>query len=277
LRGGERLEARGGERSVLVQQRHDVGDGRKRDEVEPAPHGLALAAEQRLRELVHDARAAQLGERVARRPRGDDRTVGERVTRAMVVGHDHVEATGARGGHLLDRRDPAVDGQDEPAALVREPVDRVARDAVPLLEPAREVPLHLGAELAQRQHCKRRGADAVRVVVAVYADALAPLDGGADALARGPHVAQQERVVSGVARLEERAGGVGLREPAAGEHRRGQLADAELTGERVGSLPRARLEGPGADGHSRPTVRPWSDGRTPALAGAARVSEPKGA
>ena len=82
-----------GERAVLVDERHDVGDRGERDEVERGGRAAGWSgAEQRLGELVHDARAAELGERVVRRARRDDRAVGQRLARPVVVGDDHVDA-----------------------------------------------------------------------------------------------------------------------------------------------------------------------------------------
>ena len=80
------------ERPVLVDERHDVGDRRERDEVEMAGDGRVVGPEQRLRELVDDAGAAELGERVRRRARRDDRAVGQRLAGPVVVGDDHVDA-----------------------------------------------------------------------------------------------------------------------------------------------------------------------------------------
>ena len=68
-----------------------------------------------------------------------------------MVGDDDLEPARLRRGDLGDGGDPAVDGEQEPAALLREPRDRLARDAVALLEAARQVPVDLGAELAQRR------------------------------------------------------------------------------------------------------------------------------
>ena len=101
---------------------------------------LAVRAEQRLAELVDDAGAAELRERVVGRARGDDRAVGQRLAGPVVVGDDDVEPARARLGDLLDRGDAAVDGQDEPAALVGEPREGLALEAVALLEAARQVP-----------------------------------------------------------------------------------------------------------------------------------------
>ena len=63
-RARERAEPGDRERAVLVDERDDVGDRRERDEVEVALAELGVDAEQRLAELVDDAGAAELRERV---------------------------------------------------------------------------------------------------------------------------------------------------------------------------------------------------------------------
>ena len=151
---------------------------------------------QRLGELVDDAGAAELGERVVGRTRGDDRAVGQLLTGPVVVGNDDLEPGGAGLGDLLGGGDPAVDGQDEPAALAREPPESLPRDAVALLETARQVPFHLRPEATQDEDGERGRADPIHVVVAVDADAPALLDRRADRAACLLHVAQQERVVA---------------------------------------------------------------------------------
>ena len=173
LRACERAEAGERERAVLVDERNDVGDRRERDQVEVPRERLVTRAEQRLAELVDDARAAELGERVVGGPRGDDGAVRERLARPVMVRDDDLEPARPRLGDLLDRGHAAVDGEDEPAALVGEPRKRFALDAVALLEAARQVPDDVRAELAQDEHRERGRADAVRVVVPVDADALA--------------------------------------------------------------------------------------------------------
>ena len=77
LRARERAQAGDRERAVLVDERHDVGDRRERDEVEVPLRDLGVDAEERLAELVDDAGAAELRERVVGRPRRDDRAVGQ--------------------------------------------------------------------------------------------------------------------------------------------------------------------------------------------------------
>ena len=78
---GELTKARCGESAVLVLQRHDVGDRGEPHEVELACQRRVLGTEQRFGELVGDAGAAQLGERVLRRAGGDDEAIGERCRR----------------------------------------------------------------------------------------------------------------------------------------------------------------------------------------------------
>ena len=158
--------------------------------------------------------------------------------------------------HLGDGGDAAVDGEHERHAVRGEPVDRVGGEPVALLEPARQVPRRVDAELAQRQHGERGGRDAVDVVVAVHAHALAALGGGAQALDGGRHVAEQQRVVAGLLALEERSGRRRVGVAAAREDARGDLAHAELAGEGARLAGSARAYRPAAIEHRRSRLRP---------------------
>ena len=160
LRARELPEPGDRERAVLVDERHDVGDGRERDEVEVS---LERIVRERLEELEHDAGPAELRERVRRRPRRDHRAVRQLVSRPVVIGDDDLQAEPPRRGDLVDRGDAAIDGEHEPVALVGELLERLAREAVALLEAARQVPADVGAELPERQRprapsrrCRRR-------------------------------------------------------------------------------------------------------------------------
>ena len=104
-----------------------------------------------------------------------------------------------------DGGDAAVHREEKLHAFLGEPRDRRRGDAVAFLEPAREMPDDVGAELSQRQGRERRGADAVDVVVAVDADPLAPLDGRAQPLDSRRHVAEQQADRARCPRAEERA------------------------------------------------------------------------
>ena len=81
---------------VLPAQRDEVGDGRQRHEVELRRRGLGPS--QRGRQLVGDAGGAEVGERVARHLRVQDRARGQALARLVVVGDDHLEA--GREGRL---------------------------------------------------------------------------------------------------------------------------------------------------------------------------------
>ena len=245
----------------------------RRDEVEVAARNLGIDAEQSLPELVDDAGSAELGERVLGRTGRHDGAVRQRLARPVVVGDDDVEAAFPRLGHLGDGRDPAVDGEDEPAPLVREPRERLAADAVTFVEATRQVPCDLGAELAQQEDGQRRGGDAVDVVVAVHADPATLFHGCADVRARGLHVAEEERVVRGLLAVEKAAGrgGVGIAPPD--EDGGSQLGDPERADELRLVVRRAVGECPGAFVHPGPS---YGDGRTESAAtpGRNRQSEP---
>ena len=128
-----------------------------------------------------------------------------------MVGDDDLEPAPRRLGDLLDGGDPAVDRQDEPDPVVGEPAQRLARDAVALLEAARQVPVGVRPELAQDEDRECRRADAVHVVVAVDADPATCVDRGANALDRRRHVAEQERIVAGQLGVEEASRRLGRR------------------------------------------------------------------
>ena len=248
-------------RAVFVEQRDDVGDRREGDEVEIRRDVDA----QRLRELADDTGAAELREWIVRRPCRDDRAVRQSGAGTMVVGDDHLEATRLRGSDLLDRRDPAVDGHEQAATLVGKPRDRVAGDAVALLEAAREMPFDIGAERPQRQEGERGGADAVHVIVAVDADPLSVGDRRADPVDRDGHVPEQERIVRLDLARDERPRLCVVSIPAADENRRRDLAELQGVRERphIGVI--AGIDGPGAVLHRQSTVRRQSDSTSPDL------------
>ena len=153
-----------------------------------------VGAEERLAELVDDSRAAELRERVLRGTRRDHGAVGKRLAGPVVVGDDHVETEPRRLRDLVDGSDPAVHGQDEADALLGESRERVARDAVPLVEPARQVPDDVGAELrgrgprARSRRSRRRRSRRGRRSSCRRRPPRECLDGRR-------HVAEQERVV----------------------------------------------------------------------------------
>ena len=76
----------------------------------------------------------------------------------------------ARERDLLDGRDRAVDGDQQPRAARGQPPDGRRREAVAVADAVGQVAVDVGAERAQRAHEDRRRADAVDVVVAVDGD-----------------------------------------------------------------------------------------------------------
>ena len=262
-RSRERPKPGDRKRAVLVDERDDIRDRCESDKVEVPLGNVRVDAEERLTELVDDAGSAELRERILRRPRGHDWAVGQRLGRAMVIGDDHVEAACGGFGHLGCSGDPAVHGQDEPAAFVGEPCKRAAAKAVALVEAARKVPIDVGAELAQQEDRERGRGDPVDVVVAVDANPLARGDGRSEALARGLHVAEEERIMRRLFALEETARVVGIEMAAPREHGGRDAGDAECARELRLSVRRAVRECPGAVVHRPTTLRSGADGNGP--------------
>ena len=235
---GERAQALAHQAAVLADERHAVGDRRERHEIEVGigvGRVRAGALQQGAGEHVRDARRAQLGARVATDGGVHDRRVRQPAVgpRRMVVGDHDVEPGGARGGDLVDGRDRAVDGDQQAGAASGEPLDRREREPVAVVDPARQVPVDVGAERAQRTHQHGRRADAVDVVVAVHGDPRAARDVGEDprrALAQAAEGVERMTHVGG----EERARRLGLAEPAPDQHLRRDMGDAQRLAEPLG-------------------------------------------
>src|SRR5438876_7138733 len=129
---------------------------------------LRGGAEESLAELEDDSGAAELAERVrglAIRP--DEGAVGELLGRAVVIADDDLETERLGRRDFGARGDPAVDGQDETAAVAGQARERLFANAVALVEAAGQMPVDVGPELAQDQDGQGGCADPVRVVVAV--------------------------------------------------------------------------------------------------------------
>src|SRR5262249_4163353 len=107
LRARERAEAGQRERAVLVDGRDGVGERRERDAGEGPRQRLVARPEEGLAELVDDAGAAELRERVIGGPRGDHGAVRKRLAGPMVVGYDDLEPSRSRLCDLLNRRHAA--------------------------------------------------------------------------------------------------------------------------------------------------------------------------
>ena len=133
---GQRAQAAAHERAVLAEQRHHVGDRRQRHQVEIAARARRSSrparSRQRLGELVGDGRRAQIGARVAAQRRMHDRRVGQHAVGARAWWSVTTTSipSASRARDLLDGRDRAVDGDQQPRAALR----RAARPS-PRLSP----------------------------------------------------------------------------------------------------------------------------------------------
>ena len=174
----------------------------------------------------------------------DDRRVGQRAVgaRGVVVGDDDVEPGRARGRDLLDGGDRAVDGDQQVGPAGGEPLDGRHRQAVAVVDPARQVPVDFGAERAQRADEHGGGGDAVDVVVAVDGDPRVALDVAEDPLRGGAQAPERvERVRVGAGEELARAGG--RVQPAAHQHLGDDVRDAEIGAQALGGGVVVRLDG----------------------------------
>jgi hypothetical protein len=244
---GELAEALADEAAVLAQQRDDVGDGGERHEVEVlVGHArvLAVGLQECLRELVRDGGGAEVRTWVLADPGVHDRGVRQIAVGAgaVVVGDDHVHPGRAGARDLLDRGDRAVDGDQQVGAALGQAVDGRGGEAVAVRAAAREVPVDVGADRAQRADEHGGGGHAVDVVVAVDGDPGVAPDVADDALGRLPETAERvQRVLVGG--LQERARRLRLGHAAPHQHLGEHAGDAELRGQALGGRELVRLQG----------------------------------
>jgi len=165
---------------VLVQQRHDVGDGPQGGQ----PHGLQEKIAHGRSDLARaaglladgpshfqrDAGAAQPAKRIRRAGQAgvdDGRRLGESRAWLVVIRDDQAHAPLLRQRGLFAACDPAVDRDDQLRALVGEPGNGLAVQAVPFVEAVGQVVPHLGAQQLQALAQDGGAAHAVDVVVPV--------------------------------------------------------------------------------------------------------------
>ena len=178
--------------AVLAGEGHHVrhgGDGRQID----ALHGRCFTA-QRVHQLEGHARAAEPGEGIVVAQGIDHRALRQDLAGAVVVGDDAAKAQRLRqldqivGGHAAVHRHQQLRARGDLP-------DRALVQAVALAVAGGQVHLHIRANFAQIAGEDGRCAHAVHIVVAVDADALLPVDGGANAHDRLGHVAEQHGIV----------------------------------------------------------------------------------
>ncbi len=160
-------------------------------------------------ELVDDAAAGEVAKRVARIGQlGVDDGEGRRGIpglEAVMVGDYHVDAERRGALHLGVVGDPAVDGDNESAALGREGLHRGYREAVGFLGD-RYAPGGLDAELGQGLDHEDGRRDSVGVAVAEDEDLLALVGREEHAVDRVLHLREEEGVaeVAGIVLEEEK-------------------------------------------------------------------------
>ena len=173
---------------------------------------------QRLAQLEDHAGGAQLGAAVGAERRMHERAVGQRRAGPVVIGYHHFESRRPRGGHLLDRGHPAVDRHEQLHPARGQTLHRGHREAVSLVEAARQLPLRIAAQRPQRAHEHGSGADAVDVVVTEHGDSRPALQVPQNQLTGARSTGQRARIVA-LARGQEAACLSHVGEAAAGEDR----------------------------------------------------------
>ena len=215
------------ENAVVAVERHDIGNGAERHQVEQIrqrwlgarrglePATVAQVRAQRDQQVEHDAAAGQrlARERIPGQVRIDDGIgIGEHRARQMVVGDEHVDAGGARRGDTLEAGDAVVDREQQVRLRALGEIDDLGRESVTELETVRHQETDLGGtERAQTEHGDRGTGGAIGVEVAHHDDASLTrqcvgqqLGGLVDAAERLPRQQRRERVVE-IGRLAHRA------------------------------------------------------------------------
>ncbi len=184
----------------------------------------------------------------------------------VVVGDHDVEAGRARRGDLLDRGDRAVDGDQQVGPACGEPLDGRGGEPVAVVDAARQVPVDIGVERAQRAHEHGRGRHPVDVVVAVDGDPRPALDVRQDAVRGLPQAAERGQRMA-LLGGQERARDVRGRKIPPHQHLRQHVRDAELGRQALGDGVVVRSDGESGvqQGHGGRSVRSPSDGTAVAL------------
>ena len=205
--GPEPLQAEPDDRPRLAEDRDEVGDAADRREVgqrEGGRRAAGLVGEEQLGELERDAAARQAAFRIAAvgALRIDDRDRDRELRRdAVMVGDEHVDpdaCASAISGRLVVPQSTVT--MTVASGLARRGDGRT-RQAVALVEPARDVRDRLDAEPPERDRQDREAGQPVRVEVAEDEDPLAGRSRPRDPCRERRRVRQEARVVE---RLERR-------------------------------------------------------------------------
>ena len=223
-----------GKGAILADQRHEISDRRQRDEVQvPRLLGGAVKAPGSLErgdELVGDGGPAEAREGIGADLGVDDRAIGKRRSRLMVVGDDRRDAHRLDSLDLRNRPDPAV-GRDQQAGFpLAQVLDTRPAQPVAIRESVGNDPIALRSGAAHRADEDRRRAHPVDVVVAVDRDPPAGTDRGLDRIDRDADPLEALRIVRLVG-IEERPRLLNGPVAAADQRDRDRVSEAELVGE----------------------------------------------
>ena len=261
----QRQKSLGDEGAVEALERHHIGDGAERDNVEPAEQvglrprfGPEAAGAQHAVDRDHgDEHHADGGEMA--QPRKIVEPVGidhDRIRQPFVglvmIDDDDVETKPPRLGQRLDAGGAAIDGDEQFRPAFRERADRLDVGAVAFEDPVGDMHDRLAAAEAQEARQQGRGGRAIDIVVAEDRDLLAAHHGVGEAQRRLLHRGDGVRIGHQPPhrRIEEGLDLVDL-DAAAGENARQQLR--HIVPLRDGERPRRRAlvepvpPGPAAD------------------------------
>ena len=131
------------------------------------------------------------------RPGGidDRRRIRQGAWNLMVIQDDGVDAQGLGIGNRIVIGNAAVDGDDQAAPPLANPVDGLPVQTVSFVDPVRNVVLHGGIELLQELDQNDDGGDPVRVVIPENGYLLTPVNSLQRAVDGPAHVLEQEGTV----------------------------------------------------------------------------------
>ena len=244
------------EGAVEADERHDVGDRRQRDEVEPGEEigrgaaveeaAVAQRAVQRDEAHVDDAGGAEMAKsrEVVLAVRVDDgECVGQALRRLVMVEDDDVEAEPACFGDRLVADRAAIDRDDEARAARGEGGHRLAVRTITFGDAIGNVDDRFAAAGLEIFAEQRRAAGAVDVVVGEDRDSLRAPHRVGEPRRRLLHVGSDKRI--GHQRAQgriEMARNFLEADAAPGEHPRQQFVAAARLGDRQGARFARRVE-----------------------------------
>ena len=171
--GPDALQPLRHQHTVVVVERHDVGDGPERDEVQPSGRRRQRRiVERAMQRRHHVERDAHPGEATRTEGRAgdvrvhDDVGVGQYRAGEVMVGDQHVDAALAGRGDTRDAGDAVVHGHDQRGRARGRQVDDLGRESVAVLEAVGHEEIDLGpAPRAQRPHDERGTGRAVGIEI----------------------------------------------------------------------------------------------------------------